>query len=205
MFLLVFAVFAQAAMTPARRKMVLREPARATPITGPIETLLVSPLYDRPFACVEHHAGQMDFTGDALGTDCMIVGGIEDGGFARLYRTDGKTNADWYGWQAPVYAPIDGKIVGLFSKDAVNSPGTLGKPPAGMIQIERADGVLVTLGHVAGVRVKAGDTVKAGQPIASVGNNGVARAPHSHIGAARGAVPLQIRWDQKAMARMFAR
>ncbi|HEX8449651.1 MAG TPA: M23 family metallopeptidase [Allosphingosinicella sp.] len=71
-----------------------------------------------------------------------------------------------------------------------------------MLVLRRDDGTAVMLGHVADVAVAVGDRVKSGQPIARVGNNGPARAPHIHIGAYRGRVPLQIRWDQKAMARL---
>ena len=73
-----------------------------------------------------------------------------------------------------------------------------------MIQFRNADGVIVVFAHVTEIAVKVGDTVKAGQVVAKVGNNGVARAPHIHIGAYReaDAVPLQIRWDLRAMARI---
>jgi len=60
----------------------------------------------------------------------------------------------------------------------------------------------VLYAHIADVRVKEGDSVKAGQPIAKVGNNGFGRAPHIHIGAFKGEMPLQIRWDLRAMAKL---
>jgi murein DD-endopeptidase MepM/ murein hydrolase activator NlpD len=73
-----------------------------------------------------------------------------------------------------------------------------------MIQIRRADGIIVVLAHVANIRVKLGDRVTAGQVIANVGNNGMARNPHIHIGAWResNAEPLQIRWDLQAVAKL---
>ena len=47
--------------------------------------------------------------------------------------------------------------------------------------------------------VKEGDTVKAGDIVAKVGNNGFSRNPHIHVGAWKGNTPLQIRFDLKTM------
>jgi len=44
----------------------------------PIREVTLAPLFDEPFACTEHPLGQLTGTGDALGTDCMIVGGATD-------------------------------------------------------------------------------------------------------------------------------
>jgi murein DD-endopeptidase MepM/ murein hydrolase activator NlpD len=182
-------------------------PPKAVEPSGPIGQVELSPLFREDFVCAEHHSGQIPFAGDALGSDCMVSGGVEGrDGFSRLYRTDGRTNEDWYGWNAEVLAPTDGVIVGLLAKPEVNVPGTLGRPPAGMLQIRRDDGIIVGIGHVTNARVKIGDRVTAGQVVAVVGNNGMARNPHLHIGAWResNAEPLQIRWDLRAMARLRA-
>ena len=198
------AVALQSAGPSPRPKIVFEEPALAVDVPGEIEAVMIAPLFREPFFCSEHHSGQMPHVGDALGTDCMVVGGIDGKGlgFSRLYRGDGRSNSDWYGWGAQVLAPFDGTVTGLFPNSTVNEPGVQGRPPAGMLVLKRDDGTAVMLGHVADVAVAVGDRVKAGQPIARVGNNGPARAPHIHIGAYRGRVPLQIRWDQKAMARL---
>ncbi|RCW42433.1 M23 family metallopeptidase [Paenibacillus prosopidis] len=47
--------------------------------------------------------------------------------------------------------------------------------------------------------VKEGDNVKAGDIVAKVGNNGYSRHPHIHVGAWKGNIPLQIRFDLKSM------
>lgn len=194
----------QSAAAPPRPRIVFEEPVLAVEVAGEIEAVTIAPLFRQPFFCSEHHHGQMPHVGDALGTDCMVVGGIDETGrgFSRLYRTDGRANADWYGWGVEVLAPFDGIVTGHFPNARVNEPGVQGRPPAGMMTLRRDDGTTVMLGHVADVAVAVGDKVKAGQPIARVGNNGPARAPHIHIGAYRGPVPLQIRWDQRAMARL---
>jgi len=182
-------------------------PRAAATANAPIEEVLLSPLYGASFMCSEHWEGQLRSIGDALGQDCMVIGGIDEsadeGGFPRLYRTNGKDNADWYGWREELLAPFDGVVKRIVVNSVVNQPGTLGKPPASFIIFERADGTDVLYAHVADVRVKVGDRVNAGQVVAVVGNNGMARAPHTHIGAWRGSTPLQIRWDLRAMAKLI--
>ena len=180
-------------------------PPKAAEIAGPIEQIELSPIFRQDFVFSEHFAGQIPYAGDALGSDCMVTGGVEDdSGFPRLYRGDGAANADWYGWNAEVLAPTDGVVAGVLTKDGANTPGSMGRPPAAMIQIRRPDGIIVVVAHVANVHAKLGDRVKAGQVIANVSNNGMARNPHIHIGAWRekNAEPLQIRWDLKAMAAL---
>jgi hypothetical protein len=197
-------LFLQAAAPQAAKPPIIIPP-KAAPVTGAIEEVILSPLVAEPFSCVEHPLGQLDWAGDALGTDCTVIGGLtKEGGFAREFRTDGKTNEDWYGWHATLLAPFDGVVVGAFAKNEVNTPGTFGKPPAAMLQFRRADGVIVVYAHVTDVTVKIGDTVTAGQPVAKVGNNGYARAPHTHVGAwrERDNMPLQIRWDLRAMGKL---
>lgn len=196
-------IMAAAAQQPAAKSFIF--PPKAAQVSGPIEQLELAPIYRDDFVCSQHAAGQLPYAGDALGSDCMITGGVDgDSGFSQLYRTDGKTNADWYGWNAEVLSPTDGTIVGVLAKKDVNTPGTMGHPPAAMIQIRRSDGIIVALAHVANIRVKLGDHVTAGQVLANVGNNGMARNPHIHIGAWResNAEPLQIRWDLKAIAKL---
>ena len=122
--------------------------------------------------------------------------------FGRLYRTDGKSNEDWYSWGVDVLAPFDGMVVGLLPNERVNEPGTKGRPPAGLIQFRRDDGVVVIYAHVADFKIALGDRVTAGQVVAKVGNNGPSYAPHVHVGAYKGNVPFQIRWDQRAMATL---
>ena len=55
------------------------------------------------------------------------------------------------------------------------------------------------------MKVKVGDTVKAGDIVAKVGNNGTSFMPHIHIGAWKDKEPLQISFDLKKMGKiMFA-
>lgn len=201
MIIYALALLADAAATPPARTFVM--PPRAANVTGEVRQVMLGPIFTQSFYCVEHYFGQLDYAGDALGTDCMIGGGLNGAsGFLRPYRTNGKTNADWYGWHAEVLAPVDGVVIGVLTKPDDNVPGTMGKPPAAMLQFRTDDGVIVVLGHVTAIRVARGERVKRGQVVALDGNNGMARAPHIHVGAyvEATAEPLQIRWDQRAMA-----
>lgn len=171
----------------------------------PVEAVLLGPLFEQTFACTDHAEGTVGALGDAFGTDCMVVGGLEPGGehgYLRFFRQDGTRNEDWYGWHANVLAPFDGRVVGIMRNDVTNVPGTMGKSPPGGIVFLRDDGLVVVYGHVDNVKVKAGDRVKAGQVVAVDGNNGMARSPHVHVGAFRDTTPYQIRWDQRAEGRM---
>jgi hypothetical protein len=202
MFFTALALMADAAAAPPPARTFVMPP-RAAAVTGEIHQAMLGPIFNLPFYCVEHYFGQLDYAGDALGTDCMVGGGLNGAsGFMKPYRTNGKTNADWYGWHAEVLAPVDGVVIGVLAKPDDNVPGTMGKPPAAMLQFKTADGVIVVLGHVTAIRVKLGDQVTRGQIVALDGNNGMARAPHIHVGAyvAATAEPLQIRWDQRAAA-----
>lgn len=171
-----------------------------------IGEVTIAPPFYQVFTCSEHPLGQLHGTGDALGTDCEIMGGLVNAatGFESPFRTDGKANSDWYGWHAEVHAPFDGLVRTVAINPVTNTPGTMGKPPASMIVFERADGVKVVYAHIAEPLVKQGDHVTIGQVVALDGNNGMARNPHIHIGAWQGRHALQIRWDQRAMGQVPA-
>jgi len=168
----------------------------ATPET--IETVTLHRLHHEYYACGEHLEGELQYVGDALGADCVIQGGLEEGvegGFVRPFIGDGSRNEDWYGWNAEVLAPFDGTVASVRINPVVNTPGQLGQPPASFIVFERADGMRVLFAHVQDLQVGQGDPVSAGQVVARVGNNGYGRSPHIHVGAFKGDVPYQIRWD----------
>lgn len=162
---------------------------------GVPKQILLGPIYKERHFCSEHTAVSWDL-GDSLATDCMIASDFGHG-YPKLYRTDGKSNEDWYGWHADVLAPADGKVVGTFANNVQNSPGTFGKGQASAIQILTSGNRIVIIVHVTDMRVVPGQFVKMGQVIAQVGNNGIADAPHIHVGAydLETALPLQIRWD----------
>jgi hypothetical protein len=165
---------------------------------------LAGPIFRQPYTCAEHWEGNLASIGDALGSDCVIQQMVEEGGrsWMRSYRRDGRRNEDWFGWNQEVLWPCSCEVVRLRENPVTNEPGVLGRPPASVVVLERADGVFFLLAHVQSVSVAVGDRVSAGQVIAKVGNNGMSRHPHIHIGAWRGNDPMQLRFDLHELGKL---
>lgn len=165
------------------------------------ESVKLHPPFESMYRCSEHWAGQLASLGDALGTDCTVARLVEVEGRFWLweYENAGASNEDWYGWNAPVLAPCDCVVTSIHHNPNINSPGIMGEGRASSIRFLREDGLRVVYAHVREVSVNEGDRVRAGDPVARVGNNGFSRSPHIHIGAWIETTPLQIRFDQKRM------
>jgi hypothetical protein len=183
------------------RSMVLVAAAAGVSRADGLPSVLVHPIFDRYYTCSEHWDGQFDGVGDALGADCTVVRLVEEAGRAwlRSYAKQGLANEDWFGWQQQVLAPVDGVVVKTNVNPVVNEPGRMGKGRSTFVVLEAGDGVMVLLAHLDQLAVKVGDKVKAGQPIARLGNNGQSRHPHVHVGAWKGKQPLQVRFDQRKL------
>lgn len=166
-----------------------------------IKEIKVHPVYRHAFTVMEHPEGQYAYKGDALGCDCIIVKFVD--GFMRMYGNDGKRNEDWYGWGEEVLAPFDGVVESVHINPVTNPVGEIQPGRSGSITFARPDGVRVLYGHVQEPNVAAGDSVRAGDVVARVGNNGYSRCPHIHIGAWQGNTPLQIRFDLREMGKYF--
>lgn len=163
--------------------------------------VLAHPPFATFYSCAEHAAGQLPELGDALGTDCFVQKLIEVGGrtWIRAYDGDGRKNEDWFGWNQSVLSPCECVVSKVQDNPLTNEPGVLGKPPAAFVLLTRSDGVQFAVAHIQAVTVREGQKLTYGQPFAKVGNNGYSRQPHIHIGASKGELPLQIRFDQKYM------
>ncbi|WP_420454981.1 nuclear transport factor 2 family protein [Rubrivirga sp.] len=177
--------------------------------TAPVEAVTIHPPLAARFACAEHPMGAEDHVVDALGTDCT-VSASEGEAFPSAYRGDGSRNEDWHIWREPALAPFDGVVLFAEENPTVNTPGTWGSGRAGGVLVRRLgeDPVAVALIHLREITVAQGDTVRAGEPVGRVGNNGISRFPHLHVGAFRGdpfsgdATALQVRFDLEAMGRL---
>jgi len=163
--------------------------------------VLAHPPVDAFFSCTEHFAGQFSSVGDALGTDCVPQRLVEADGrmWLRAYDGNGSKNEQWFGWNMELLSPCQCEIVRVHVNAKDNAPGIMGKGRSSSITLRRSDGVHFLLAHVRDIRVKPGDTVKPGQPVAMFGNNGFARSPHVHVAAWKESTALQIRWDQSKM------
>lgn len=166
-------------------------PAVASPV-------VVHPVFDVSFVCSYHPEGQLAGLGDALGTDCLVTSVMVDdqgAGWSTPHMNAGTANEDWFGWNRPVLAPVEGKILEVHTNDTVNQPGVMRPGRASTIVIARADGLKVVIAHVQAIRVRPGDRVAAGEEIARVGNNGYSRNPHIHLGAYRDGVAVPLFFD----------
>lgn len=180
-----------------------------------IDAAVIHPPIAARFQCSEHPLGDVDHVADALGSDCVVFRreGGPNGDLNVQFRGDGTRNEDWFSWREPVLAPFDGVVVVVHINPETTVPGRMGPGRSSAILFREGfdadpDAVQVAYVHVREVTVSVGDTVRAGQPVARVGNNGSSFNPHLHVGAFRGelysndAVPLQVRMDLEAMGRL---
>lgn len=167
------------------------------------DAIVIHAVHKETFSCTEHWEGQFRYAGDALGTDCIIGGWYEDDKrlFQRAYLNNGFRNEDWFGFNKDVLSPCDCTVSKIHVNPITNEPGIMTPGRASSITFKTKEGNSVLLAHVRDVKVKEGDTVARGVPVAKVGNNGYSRNPHIHIGAwdIEG-TPMQIRFDQSTLA-----
>lgn len=176
-------------------------PALAAAEPG-IDATLAHPPFDTYYMCTEH-AASLDFgLGDALGADCIVQAFPDDSDlfWLKSHSGDGSRNEHWYGWRREILSPCDCRVVDVHINGTTNSQGEMTPGRASSLKLEAQSGVMYSVAHVREVRVEVGDRVRAGQPIARVGNNGYSRHPHVHIGAWKDERPLQIRFDLSRMA-----
>ena len=189
--------------------------APAVAQTHDVEAVTIHPPVAARFQCSEHALGAEDHVPDALGADCVVVRreGGPNANLNSLYAGDGTRNEDWYSWREPLLAPFDGVVLIVAINPITTQPGIRGPGRSSAILFRRGleddpMAVQVAYVHVREVLVSEGDTVRAGQPVARIGNNGSSFNPHVHVGAFRGdlfsedAVPLQVRMDLVAMGRL---
>ncbi|HEX8232365.1 MAG TPA: M23 family metallopeptidase [Caulobacteraceae bacterium] len=110
-----------------------------------------------------------------------------------MFRGEGGAYEDWYGWGMPVQAAGDGVVTHVRDTIPDNALGSEARDAKRLSQDEMdSDGNYVLVDHGTGevsayshlrrgsARVKAGERVKAGQPIAAIGNSGATPVPHLH-------------------------
>jgi murein DD-endopeptidase MepM/ murein hydrolase activator NlpD len=104
---------------------------------------------------------------------------------ATTHQGDGKHNTDYYCYGKPVLAPGDGIISTVVDRYPDNEPGkTNPADHAGgnHVVIDHGNGEFSMLCHMqpGSLTVKAGERVKAGQPLGLTGNSGNTSEPHLH-------------------------
>ncbi len=108
----------------------------------------------------------------------------------RLYEGDGTTNEQFYSFGADVHAVADGTVVGIQDGKPEQTPGSATVPETmsdyggNQVMLQIAPNVFCWYAHLqpGSLRVKVGDVVKAGAPLAKLGNTGPSLGPHLHFG-----------------------
>ena len=127
----------------------------------------------------------------------------------KYYHDDGSINENYYGYDKPLLAPIDGFVVDLVdgiidskaypdlrvSQDSLDVRGNY-------IVIKASNGEYCTLCHIKknSFKVTIGDIVHCGEEIARVGNSGRTKGAHIHMQVNRGmdffnSEPLVIKFN----------
>jgi hypothetical protein len=108
----------------------------------------------------------------------------------RVYDQDGASNRQFYDYGADVLAVADGTVVSVQDGKPDTTPNKVMIPKTSSdfggnhVILEIAPNVFAAYEHLqpGSVRVKVGDTVKVGAPLAKIGNTGPSLGPHLHFG-----------------------
>lgn len=175
-----------------------------------IDAVVLYPVMNTTFICAEHAEGELANLGDAYGRDCMVIRNdttrLKGHRIPSLFKNNGLKNEDWFGWGVPVLAPCDGTVTSVKINDMTNQPGSIPDRPelkgASEIRFSCENGVQVVYAHIRNPSIESGQSVNAGQEVALIGNNAVSTAPHIHLGAWKGEMPLQIRFDLRVLGKI---
>lgn len=103
----------------------------------------------------------------------------------RSFKTDGKTNDDYYAFGKPLFAPCDGEVVLVVDGVKDNKPGTLDPfyISGNTVIIKTAKGEYLFFAHFKqhSIVVKQGQKVKQGGLLGQCGNSGNSSEPHLHF------------------------
>jgi murein DD-endopeptidase MepM/ murein hydrolase activator NlpD len=101
------------------------------------------------------------------------------------YRTDGKTNEDYYAFGKELIAPCDGEVVLAVDGVKDNVPGILNPiyVPGNTVIIKTQNNEYLFFAHFKqhSIIVKQGQKVKQGQLLGLCGNSGNSSEPHLHF------------------------
>jgi murein DD-endopeptidase MepM/ murein hydrolase activator NlpD len=108
----------------------------------------------------------------------------------RVYEGKGTTNEQFYAYGADVFAIADSTVVSVqdgkpdTTPNVAMTPKTMSDFGGNQVMLEIAPKVYAVYGHLrpGSLRVKVGDTVKVGAPLAKIGNTGPSLGPHLHFG-----------------------
>jgi murein DD-endopeptidase MepM/ murein hydrolase activator NlpD len=103
----------------------------------------------------------------------------------RSYKTDGKSNEDFYAFGKELIAPCEGEVVLVVDGIKDNKPGTLNPIyiPRNTVIIKTVNNEYLFFAHFKqhSIKVKQGQKVMQGQVLGLCGNSGNSSEPHLHF------------------------
>ena len=141
-----------------------------------------------PSNYVGHRQTTFTLNGKAYISQRYAIDWLQYGPNGKLFRTDGKTVQDYYGYGADVLAVADGTAIDVKDYLPDNIPGQLPTVSAynaggNYVVLEIANSTYAFYAHMipGSIRVKIGDTVRKGDTIGRLGSAGNSDAPHLHF------------------------
>ncbi len=103
----------------------------------------------------------------------------------KTYRTDGKSNEDYYAFGQHLIAPCDAKVVAVIEGVKDNVPGEMNPEQltGNSVVLKTATNEYLLLAHfkLNSIKVKVGDSIKGGQLLGHCGNSGNSSEAHLHF------------------------
>ncbi len=103
----------------------------------------------------------------------------------KSYKTDGKTNEDYYAFGKEIFAPCDGIIVLVVDGVKENKPGELNPiyVPGNSVILKTMNNEYLLFAHFKhhSIKVKEGEKVKQERVLGLCGNTGNSSEPHLHF------------------------
>jgi hypothetical protein len=111
----------------------------------------------------------------------IVINGVD----GRSYKTDGRSNSDYYVFGEKILAPADAIVVLAVDGVADNIPGKVNTMyvPGNSVMLKTANNEYLFFAHFKQntVNVKEGDVIKKGQLLGRCGNSGNSSEPHLHF------------------------
>ncbi len=176
---------------------------RVTTQAGGANVLYIAPPTTSRFTVTYHAPSELKAMGDKDGLDYVPMKFVS--GQLRVFRSNGTSNEDFFGFGMPVLAPIAGVVSQVKPPNGVNPLGQMGTTEVGFIGIKSDDGANLIMAHLAEICVTQGQRVRIGDPIGIISNNGYCRHPHIHLGAYRAGRSLIIEFDRNQLDATFSK